>query len=153
VSKSAIYDPGVAKTCGRLPELLEEIDNQLVSCKKELDGLPARFNGDPIGEVWRLLGNFKKDVNHLVTGRADDGKDGLMQRIRQAQQDFREAIFQGAPRFKPYTKPSSGAESHRVRQETAEGLEPEINASGTVVYIDEVIERAETSVSCPRDCR
>ena len=75
-----------------------------------------------------------------------------MQRIRQAQQDFRDAIFQGAPRFKPYAKPSSGAESHRARQETSEGLEPETNASGTVIYIDEVIERAETSVSYPRDC-
>ena len=109
--------------------------------------LPARFIGDPIAEVWRLLTNFKQDVNHLVTGRADDGKDGLLQRIRRARQDFRESIFQGAPRFKPYTKPSSGSESHRARQDTANGLEPEVNASGTVVYIDEVIERAETSVS------
>jgi len=143
----------VAKICERLPELLKEIDASLISCKEQLAKLPARFVGDPIGEVWRLLADFKNDVNHLVTGRADDGKDGLMQRIRQARQDFREAIFQGAPRFKPYVKPSSGPESHRTRQETAEGLEPVVNASGTVVYIDEVIERAETLVSCPRNCR
>ena len=143
----------MAKARIRLPELLGEIDANLTSCKKELGELPARFIGDPIGEVWRLLANFKQDVNHLVTGRADDGKYGLMQRVRQARQDFREAIFQGAPRFKPYTKPITGPESHRTRQDTAEGLEPETNASGTVVYIDEVIERAETSVSCVRDCR
>ena len=142
----------MAKTHERLPELLEEIDSNLLSYKKQLDGLPARFLGDPIGEVWRLLGNFKEDVNHLVTGRADDGRDGMMQRVRQAKQDFREAIFQGAPRFKPYAKPSSGPESHRTLQDTAEGLEPEVNASGTVVYIDEVMERAETSVSCPKVC-
>ena len=137
----------------RLPELLGEIDANLTSCKMELASLPARFIGDPIGEVWRLLAGFKQDVNHLVTGRADDGKYGLMQRVRQARQDFREAIFQGAPRFKPYTKPITGSESHRTRQDTAEGLEPEVNASGTVVYIDEVIERAETSVFYARDCR
>ncbi len=137
----------VANACKRLPELLGEVDTNLLSCKKGLAELPARFIGYPVGEVWRLLTNFKQDVNYLVTGRADDGKDGLMQRIRQARQDFRESIFQGAPRFKPYTKPSSGFESHRTRQDTADGLEPEINASGTVVYIDEVIERAETSVS------
>ena len=137
----------------RLPELLEEIDTSLISCKKRLAELPVRFIGDPIGEVWRLLGNFNQDVNHLVTGKADDGKDGLVQKIRQARQDFREAIFQGAPRFKPYAKPITGPESHQTRQDTAEGLEPETNASGTVVYIDEVIERAETSVSCVRDCR
>ena len=142
----------MAKACGRLPVLLEEIDTNLAFCKKELKGLPARSIEDPIGEVWRLLGNFKQDVNYLVTGRADDGRDGLMQRVRQAKQDFREAIFQGAPRFKPYAKPSSGPESHRKRQDTTEGLEPEVNASGTVVYIDEVMERAETSVSCPKVC-
>jgi len=146
-------DRSVANACKRLPELLREVDTNLVSCKKGLAELPARFIGDPIAEVWRLLTNFKQDVNHLVTGRADDGKDGLMQRIRHARQDFRESIFQGAPRFKPYTKPGSGPESHRTRQDTADGLEPEVNASGTVVYIDEVIERAETSVSYARDFR
>ena len=149
---TAFRSQTMAKVCKRLPELLEEIDTNLISCKKRLAQLPARFIGDPIGEVWRLLANFKQDVNQLVTGQADDGKDGLIQRVRQARQDFREAIFQGAPRFKPYTKPISGAESHRTRQDTAEGLEPQVNASGTVVYIDEVIKRAETSVSCVRDC-
>ena len=143
----------MADTCKRLPELLEEVDTALFSCKNQLAELPARFIGDPIGEVWRLLANFKQDVNHLVIGHADDGKDGLMQRIRHARQNFRESIFQGAPRFKPYRKPSNGTESHRTRQDTADGLEPEVNASGTVVYIDEVIERAETSVSCARDFR
>ena len=150
---TAFFNRSVAKARKRLPELLGEIDTHLASCKTELASLPARFIGDPIGEVWRLLANFKQDINHLVTGRADDGKYGLMQRVRQARQDFREAIFQGAPRFKPYTKPTNGPESHRTRQDTAEGLEPVVNASGTVVYIDEVIERAETSVSCARDFR
>ena len=165
----------MANTRGRLPELLEEIDANLLSYKKELDELPARFLGDPIGEVWRLLGNFKQDVNQLVNGRADDGKNGMIQGIRQARQDFREAIFQGAPRFKPYAKPSSAPppllkrsgkskfssrtppaepeilfEFHKTRQDTAERLEPVTNTNGTVVYLNEVIERAETSVSCPR---
>jgi hypothetical protein len=147
-----LNDPSVTKTCERLPELLKEVDINRVSCKKELAQLPTRFIGDPVGEVWRLLAEFKRDVNDLITGRPDDGKNGLIQGIRHARQVFREAIFQGAPRFKPYPKPSSGPESPRTRQDTAEGLEPEINASGTIVYIDEVIERAEVSVSCPGYC-
>jgi len=125
-----------------------EIDTNLTSCKKELAQLPASFTGDPVGEVWRLLASFKRDVNSLVTGRPEDGRGGLMQRIRQSRQEFRDAIFQGAPRFKPYSKPSGGPESPRTRQDTSGGLEPEVNAKGTVVYIDEVIERAETSVGC-----
>ena len=136
----------VAKSCTRLPELLREVDSNLDSCRKELAQLPTRFIGDPVGEIWRLLADFKRDVNDLVTGRPDDGKIGLIQRTRQSRQKFRESIFQGAPRFKPYTSPVSGPESPQTLQDTAEGLEPQINASGTVVYIDEVIERAETSV-------
>ena len=168
------YDPIIAKTCARLPELLKEVDANLASCKKELSQLPARFIGDPVGEVWRLLADFKRDVGDLVTGRPDDGKDGLMQRIRQARQEFREAIFQGAPQFKPYAEPSRTRklqgtargleptvnrhamvvepESPPILQDTAEELEPAVNGHATVVYIDEVIKRAETSVSCLGDC-
>ena len=125
-----------------------EVDANLSSCKKELARLPTSFIGDPVGEIWRLLASFKRDVNNLVTGRPEDGSPGLMQRIRQSRQGFRDAIFQGAPRFKPYSRPRSGPESPRARQDSSGGLEPEMNASGTVVYINEVIERAETSVDC-----
>ena len=137
----------MTKTGTRLPELLKEVDTNLDSCRKELTQLPVCFTGDPIGEVWRLLTDFKRDVNDLVTGRPDDGNTGLIQRIRQSRQSFRESIFQGAPRFKAYTPVGGAIERHYALQDTAGGLEPEINASGTVVYIDEVIERAETSVT------
>ena len=144
----------MAKTGIRLPELLREVDDNLDSCRKELAQLPDRFTGDPVGEIWRHLADFTRDVNDLVTGRPDDGKTGLIQRTRQYRQRFRESIFQGAPQFKPYsrhvkpdTTPASRPVSPQTLQGTAEGLEPEISASGTVVYIDEVIRRAETSVS------
>ena len=140
----------MTKTRLSLPELLNEVDANLDSCKKELTQLPVCFSGDPIGEVWRLLADFKRDVNDLVTGRPDDGNTGLIQRIRQSRQSFRESIFQGAPRFKAYTPVNGAIEHPHSLQDTAGGLEPAINASGTVVYINEVIERAETSVTHSR---
>ena len=94
----------------RLPELLTEVDGHLSACKRDLAELPVRSIGDPVGEVWRLLSNFKDDVQELVAGRPDDGAQGLIQMVRVARQEFREAIFKGAPRFRPWTKPRTGIE-------------------------------------------
>lgn len=95
------------------------------------------------------FGNFKRDVNRLVIERAGDGKNGLVKWICQTRRISAEASFkQGASRFKPSAEPSSGSESHRVRQDTSEGPDPEDNAGGSVINIDKVTERAETSVSC-----
>ena len=130
----------MAKTCIRLPELLREVDDNLDVCRKELALLPARFIGDPVGELWRLLANFKRDVDYLVTGRPGDGKVGLIQRTRQSRQRFRESIFQGAPRFKPYARPVSRAQSPKTLRGTADGLEPDR-------MVGKVIGGAITSVS------
>ena len=95
-----------------------------------------------MGDVWRLLSGFKHDVEELVAGRPDDGSQGLIQMIRGARQEFREAIFKGAPRFRPWTKPPTGAESPTTPQDTMDGLEPQVNAEDTVVHADEVMDRA-----------
>jgi hypothetical protein len=128
----------------RLPELLTEVDGHLASCKKDLAELPVRSISDPVGEVWRLLSGFKRDVEDLVAGRPDDGEKGLIQMVRGARQVFRETIFKGAPRFRPWTKPATGAESPTTPQDTANGLEPQVNADDTVVYANEVMDRART---------
>lgn len=127
-----------------LPELLTEVDGHLSSCKKDLAALPVRTISDPVGEVWRLLSGFKHDVQELVAGRPDDGSQGLIQKVRGARQEFREAIFKGAPRFRPWTKPSTEVESPSTPQDTFDGLEPQVNANDTVVYANEVMDRAKT---------
>ena len=136
----------MTEACFRLPELLREVDTNLDSCRKEFAQLPARFIGDPVGEIWRHLADFTRDVNYLVTGRPDDGNTGLIQRTRQSRQRFRESIFRGAPRFKPFARSDFKAESSQILHDISDGLEPVIHASGTAVFIDEVIRRAETSV-------
>ena len=128
----------------RLPELLTEVDARLSTCKKELAKLPVRSIGDPVGEVWRLLSGFKHAVQDLVAGRPDDGAEGLIQMVREARQDFRKEIFEGAPRFRPWTKPDTGFEVPTTPQDTFDGLEPQVNAKDTVVYANEVMDRART---------
>jgi hypothetical protein len=104
----------------------------------------VRSISDPVGEVWRLLSSFKRDVEDLVAGRPDDGEQGLIQMIRGARQVFREEIFKGAPRFRPWTKPATGVELPTTPQDTFDGLEPQVNAANTVVYANEVMYRAKT---------
>lgn len=128
----------------RLPELLTEVDEHLSSCKKDLAALPVRSISDPVGEVWKLLSGFKHDVQDLVAGRPDDGSQGLIQMVRGARQEFRQAIFKGAPRFRPWTKPDTEVELPTTPQDTLEGLEPQVNARDTVVYANEVMDRANT---------
>ena len=136
--------PNDTDRLSRLPELLTEVDGHLSSCKKDLAALPARTISDPVGEVWSLLSSFKHDVEGLVAGRPDDGSQGLIQIVRGARQEFREAIFKGAPRFRPWTKPSTEVELPTTPQDTFDGLEPLVNASDTVVYANEVMDRAKT---------
>ena len=128
----------------RLPELLTEVDAHLSDCKEELAELPVRSIGDPVGEVWRLLSGFKDDVQGLVAGRPDDGAQGFIQVVREARQKFREAIFKGAPRFRPWAQPGTGIELPTTPQDTLDGLEPQVNAKHTVVYADEIMVRART---------
>jgi hypothetical protein len=94
--------------------------------------------------MWRLLSGFKSDLEDLIAGRPDDGPQGFVQMVREARQEFREGIFKGAPRFRPWTKPGTGAESPTTPQDTLDGLEPRVNADDTVVYADEVMDRART---------
>lgn len=63
-------------------KLATDITDTLMSLK----GYPALILAltNAFGLTWHHLGNFKDDVNQLIIERADDDKDGLMQRIRRA---------------------------------------------------------------------
>jgi len=135
--------PNDTDCSSRLPELLTEVDGHISSCKKDLAALPVRSINDPVGEVWRLLSEFKHDVQGLVAGRPDDGSQGLIQVVRRVRQEFRVAIFKGAPRFRPWAKPDTNVESPSTPQDTFGGLEPQVSASDTVVYANEVMDRAK----------
>lgn len=118
------------------------MESALKVTREELGTIQNRTIGDPVAQVYELLTAFQRDVDELVAGRPNDLQHGLMQNIRELKQVFRDEIFRGAPRFVPYPK-SVGTVSHSEVQDTSNGLEPSYNAEGTVVYLDEVVERAQ----------
>jgi hypothetical protein len=145
----------------RLPDLLAEVDNKVQRLKDELSKLPTKLTGDPAMTVINMVANFKKDVELLVKGRPEAGKAGLIQNIRRSKERFRDAIFHQAPEFKPFEKPAKpsdmflgepipGLPAGISGEVVEEDLEPRGRKSpSTIVYMDEVLERAQESASLP----
>jgi hypothetical protein len=114
--------------------------------------------------VINMITTFKGDVELLVKGRPEDGKEGLIQKIRRSKETFREAIFRQAPEFKPFEKPAKS--TARPTEPSPEQLMHELLAAGTppgaseeelepkgprssstFVYMDEVLDMAHESVA------
>ncbi|KAG8755211.1 hypothetical protein FRC14_004253 [Serendipita sp. 396] len=151
----------------RLPGLLREVEARLETIQKELAKLPSKVEGDPVTEVWKMIEEFKSDVQALVLGRAQDGEKGLIQNFRASREEFRESIFQQAPDFKPYDCPAGlyGSRSLDVDQsissttddtdssgEGATGELERLEPSGTrnpktLIYIDEVMDMARNAAT------
>lgn len=139
----------------RLPEIQEELCRVLQQTERELEELPQPPPSNPLGEVLRILDEFKKDLSEWVEGTPD--ADGLMQSIRPHTVKFRRRIRATAPNFVPW-------ESHKANQYTtlpaatflSNEEESESDAlcdgpaidveSGAVIYVDKVMDRAQTSV-------
>ncbi|KAG8829739.1 hypothetical protein FRC17_006131, partial [Serendipita sp. 399] len=151
----------------RLPGLLRDVEARLQTIQSELAKLPTKVEGDPVTEVWKIIEEFKSDVNTLVSGRAQDGEKGLIQIFRASREEFRESIFRQAPNFKPYNRPSQPKESvisqvmRGASSGTQEGeadgeevgkelekLEP-VGArnTSTMIYIDEVMKIAKSAAT------
>lgn len=139
----------------RLPDLLEEVDNNVQRLKDELSKLSTKLTDDSAMTVINMIANFKKDVELLVKGRPEAGKVGLIQHIRRSKERFRDAIFCQAPEFRPFEKPAipTGMSLVSLANEplvgipgdfVEEDLEPrDLKSPSMVVYMDEVLERTQ----------
>ncbi|KAL4066185.1 P-loop containing nucleoside triphosphate hydrolase protein [Scleroderma citrinum] len=144
----------------RLPEIQEELYKVLQQTEKEIAKLPQPPSGNPLGEILRVLDNFKKEVSERVEGTPD--ADGLLQTIRPHTTDFKLKIRETAPNFVPWER--RVAHQHHVPQttffsdeESDSGIEDEgrdeIGAPGpaiptgrktrVTICIDEVMQRAQ----------
>ncbi|CAG8765671.1 11099_t:CDS:1, partial [Acaulospora colombiana] len=134
--------------------LCKEVERKLRETREILNELPEELQGDPVTVVLNLTANFQKDVAILVQGRPEDGESGLLQKFRQHKGAFREAIFQQAPQFKPFRRPSDitedeplepiDTETEPMENGGTEDLEPSGRRdSSSFVYIDEVLKIAE----------
>ncbi|KIM31799.1 hypothetical protein M408DRAFT_327224 [Serendipita vermifera MAFF 305830] len=170
-SKSRLGTPCLTRALGTklyelisksLPRLRREVEEKLLSIKKELEDLPKELIGNPVAIIWNLLDDFKKDVNRLVKGRPEAGAAGFIQTFRKSKEQFRMAIQQQAPVFELFDKPTRDNDHYETRERAVESpcsithpLDVEINddniniglvgaseahETNTVVYVNEVLD-------------
>lgn len=100
----------------------------------------------------RLIGSFARSIENLVEGTPDD--DGLMQALRGPRKNFKKAIRQTAPDFRPLARPKRIEKMNSLKQ-------PEIppapsflkdeeedwqdqTSSSDAIYIEDVMKRANS---------
>ncbi|KAJ7064507.1 P-loop containing nucleoside triphosphate hydrolase protein [Mycena amicta] len=133
---SAILSDLISK---RLPEIQIELEKSMQLTFQSLQQLPRPPAVDPVAEVAAMLSSFVQDLNQMVEGVPR--VDGLIQRIRPAQQEFRRAIQETVPNFCPLEG------SPRRANVPEEALKPgpapdEECGAGETIYVDEVANRA-----------
>ncbi|KAI9452814.1 P-loop containing nucleoside triphosphate hydrolase protein [Russula earlei] len=155
---------GTKKLTGRLSEALPnliskrqvflegEVNKQLDRTNNEISRLPSPPSSEPVGEMLRLIGLFVRSIEHLVDGTPDD--DGLIQALRGPRVDFKKAICQTAPDFRPSSgdrdmyallvlplpRPSFLLEEEVDWQEDAKGVH-------TAIFIEDVENKANSAVT------
>ncbi|KAJ6607333.1 P-loop containing nucleoside triphosphate hydrolase protein [Mycena sp. CBHHK59/15] len=83
----------------RLPQIQIELENTIQKTRTGLQQLPKPPSSDPVGEV-ESLHQFMGELNNILEGVYHP--EGLLQVIRQAQEQFRREIRYKAPDFRPF---------------------------------------------------
>ena len=140
----------------RLPEIQEELYRVLQQTERELEELPPPPPSNPLGEILRVLDEFKRDLSQRVEGTPD--ADGILQNIRPHTTKFRRRIRATAPEFVPWESGSHRASQSIVmpaatflsneEESETDALRdgPVIEHAGSEIYVDKVMDRAQTSV-------
>ncbi|KAJ6579851.1 P-loop containing nucleoside triphosphate hydrolase protein [Mycena sp. CBHHK59/15] len=111
-----------------LPQIQIELENTIQKTRTGLQQLPKPPSSDPVGEV-ESLHQFMGELNNILEGVYHP--EGLLQVIRQAQEQFRREIRYKAPDFRPFkvvaplTISPNAEPEPRVRFRRCLNLEPE----------------------------
>jgi hypothetical protein len=132
----------------RLPELEEEVDRLLEQASHDLSRLPSPPSSEPVGEMLRLIGAFVRSVERLVDGTPDE--DGLIQALRGTRIEFKRAIRQTAPDFRPIERPR-GCESPEIPttqpsflSNEEEDWESQPGDSSRAIFVGDVMKKANS---------
>jgi len=153
----------------RLPDVEKELSISLQDVNRRLQQLPAPKFDDPSSELVRLIFDFTADVSRNVKGvtHFEDTMPSLIQGIRGAQKSLRSSVMRTAPRFCPWARQDtppgspnsvlSSAGTNMLLSPPAWVAEPMFlteeerapfdNRTGRVLFLDEVMERAEQCVN------
>jgi hypothetical protein len=135
-----------------LPQIREELEKLLEENEAKLRQLPRPPSSDPFSDILSLIHSFIRDLERHVEGIPH--KDGLLQLLRPAQQDFRKAIRATAPNFRPYETRHASSRKTKFDAEPKflenEEVIVEHDASDPLtsqdaIYIDEVMQLATES--------
>lgn len=96
----------------------------------------------------RLIGSFVRSIERLVDGAADD--NGLMQALRGPHSEFKKAIRQTAPDFRPLPRPFNNERltippappSFLVDEET--DWRDQLKGTSRAIYVEDVMKKANS---------
>ncbi|KAF7324988.1 hypothetical protein MKEN_00541200 [Mycena kentingensis (nom. inval.)] len=126
----------------RLPGIHIELDKCMQQARVGIDMLPKPPSSDPVAEVAAMLSAFVQDLHQMVDGVPQ--VDGLIQRIRPAQDAFRRAIQRTVPNFCALegSMRADDASLELLSEASTNEKEEDEEASGDAIYVDEVAKRA-----------
>jgi hypothetical protein len=97
--------------------------------------------------MMRLISSFVRSIERLVDGVPDE--DGLVQALRTPRTEFKKAIQQTAPDFRPLTPPTSSEiptipspPKFLIDEDTE--WQDKLGDTSRAIYIDEVMRRANS---------
>jgi hypothetical protein len=102
--------------------------------------LPKAPSSDAVGEVWHVVGEFMNQLSKRLEGTSD--AEGLLQKIRLYQDEFKGAIRATAPHFIPWKQDSRRQDmpdAEFLANEEDEQLMPKTNK----IYVDDVLNHAK----------
>ncbi|KAH7099991.1 P-loop containing nucleoside triphosphate hydrolase protein [Auriculariales sp. MPI-PUGE-AT-0066] len=129
----------------RLPKLQEEVNTMLDATEDALRQLPPKPSEDSISELLKIVNEFAKTIAQDIQGTPS--LDGLIQNIRDDYRVFRRAIRSTAPDFRPFPRNRDATDQSFLNPEFVPSEERIEKHTGKVVYVDEVMLRANKSVT------
>ncbi|KAF8589012.1 hypothetical protein K439DRAFT_1333756 [Ramaria rubella] len=154
----------------RLPDVEKELEASLEDINRRLRLLPAPKFDDPSSELVGLIFEFAASISRNIKGvvQFDDSMPGLMLGVRKAQINLRSSVMRTAPRFCPWSRqdtppgsPNSVLSAGSATQSIGAPMEwvaepgflsseervPFDDRNGKIMFLDEVMERAEQSIT------
>jgi hypothetical protein len=127
-----------------IPQIKADIARLQNETRRELSRLPPPISTNAIGETLRLIAKFDRAVQKEVAGTTS--KDGLIQKVRVHEQQFRRDLRGTAPLFIPFNSTDENARVPVIDFLAEEERDLGNTDHSTVIYLDQVQQRARECV-------
>jgi len=127
----------------RLPEVSNELQEQLKRTLDELDRLPPSVGDDPITELLSLIRKFIARIENVIDGSVASGIC-VVQSATDAYEQFTKVIGSKTPRFRPFPNPNSESDEFQEFPAALEldRLDTE-TMTGDILHLDDILQMAK----------